>query len=225
VLHNRKVFDMARTNAERQRRWRDRNVVLLTADARDIARRLAAMDDQVKLAEVVRLLTGRRNPGDGRCRFVRDDGGRSRSGVARGGRGGTGDCAVRAIAIATGKPYREVHDALTLAAVHHAAAGRDAWARWVRRRGGVRAVHADHGVAKEVSGPYLEALGWRYTSTKDLPRGRGVHLRADELPRGRLIVRLRNHLVAVIDHVIRDTGDCSDDGRCRIQGYWTEPRR
>jgi hypothetical protein len=181
------------------------------------------MDDQDKFAEVVRLLTARRNPRDGRCRFVKDDGGRRRSGVARGrGRKGeAGDCAVRAIAIATRRPYREVHDALTLAAVHHAAAGRSAHARWARRRG-VRALHADHGVAREVSGPYLEDLGWRYTSTKELPRGRGVHLRADELPRGRLIVQLPRHLVAVIDGVIHDVDDCSGEGRRRVQGYWTD---
>ena len=49
----------------------------------------------------------------------------------------------------------------------------------------------------------------------------GVHLRADELPRGRLIVQLRRHPTAVIDGTIRDTVDCSDEGRCRIQGYWT----
>ena len=98
-------------------------------------------------------------------------------------------------------------------------------ARWARRRKGARTFHADYGVADEVYGPYLEDLGWTFTSTKELPRGRGIHLRADELPRGRLIVRLPGHLTAVIDGVIHDTNDCSDDGRCRIQGYWTvQPR-
>jgi hypothetical protein len=109
---------------------------------------------------------------------------------------------------------------LTVAKVRHVAAGKSDWARRARRRGGVRAFHADHGVHIEVSDRYLKALGWRYTSTKELPRGRGVHLRADELPRGRLIVQLPRHLVAVIDGVIHDTRDCSDDGRRRIQGYW-----
>src|SRR5262249_17881728 len=130
------------------------------------------------------------NPTDGRCPFVKNDGGRRRSGF---GRGKTGDCVVRAIAIATRKPYREVHDALTLAAGPHAAAGASAYARLVRRHGRVRHFHADHGVADEVYGPYLADLGWRFTSAK----GKRVHLRADELPRGRLIVLLPRHLVAV----------------------------
>jgi hypothetical protein len=212
---------LALSNAEKQRRWRERNLVPLTADAREIARRLAAMDDQVKLAQVVELLNARLNPKDGRCRWVKDDGGRRRSGIARGSRRDeTNDCVARAIAIAAQKPYREVHDALTAAKVRHVAAASDAWARRARRRGGVSAFHADHGVSDEVYDPYLKDLGWRFTSTKELPRGRGVHLRADELPRGRLIVRLPKHLVAVVDGVIRDTKDCSEEGRCRIQGYW-----
>jgi hypothetical protein len=156
------------------------------------------------------------DPRDGRCRFVKNDGGRRRSGIARGRRDRIGDCVVRAIAIATRRPYREVHDALTLAAVHHAAAGTSAYARLVRRHGRVRHFHADHGVADEVYGPYLKGLGWRFTSTRD----RGVHLRADELPRGRLIVDLPRHLVAVIDGVIHDTRDCGGAGRRRVKGYW-----
>jgi hypothetical protein len=211
---------MALTNAEKQDRWRKRNLIQLTADAHEIARKLATMDDQVKLALIVGLVSQRLNPKDGRCRWVKDDGGRG-SDIRR--KGEVGDCVARAIAIATQKPYREVHDALTLATVRYVAAGKSAWARRARHRGGVRAFHADHGVHNEVSGPYLKALGWRYTSTKERPRGKGIHLRADELPPGRLIVCIPRHLVAVIDGVIHDTHDCSEGGRCRIQGYWTEP--
>jgi hypothetical protein len=81
------------------------------------------MEDQVKLALIVALLNKHLKPGNDRCRFVKDDGGRSRSGIARGRKGdGTGDCVARAIAIATEKPYREVHDALTVATVRHAVA-------------------------------------------------------------------------------------------------------
>jgi len=207
-------------------RWRKRNLLPLTADAREIARKLASMDDQAKFAQIVQLLNARLNPKDGRCRWVKDDGGRGRSGIARGSsKDGTGDCVARAIAIATQKPYREVHDALTAAKVREVAAGKDAWTRYARHRGGIRAFHADHGVASAAYGPYLEGLGWKFTSTKELPRGKGVHLRADELPGGRLIVELRRHLTAVVDGVIHDTDDCSDEGRCRIRGYWTEPDR
>src|SRR5262245_17527427 len=64
------------------------------------------------------------------------------------------------------------------------------------------------------------SLGWSYASTK----GQRVRLRADELPRGRLIVHIYRHLVAVIDHVIHDTHDCGGAGRVRVEGYWTAPR-
>jgi len=56
------------------------------------------------------------------------------------------DCAPRVIAIAMQRPYREVHDALTAAAVRHAATADTDWGKWARRRGSFRAFHADHGV-------------------------------------------------------------------------------
>ena len=49
-----------------------------------------------------------------------------------------------------------------------------------------------------------------------------VHLRANELPTGRLIVRLSKHSVAVIDHVIHDTHDCSRRGNRCVYGYWAK---
>src|SRR5262249_41091273 len=89
--------------------------------------------------------------GDGRCRWIKDDGGRAASGIADDPhrKDETGDCVTRAIAIATGKPYREVHDALTVGKVRHLYAGGDshyaAWSKYPRRRGGVRAFDPDHG--------------------------------------------------------------------------------
>jgi len=44
------------TNAERQARFRDRNVVLLTSDAREIAAKLIDMADQAKLKQVARYI-------------------------------------------------------------------------------------------------------------------------------------------------------------------------
>jgi hypothetical protein len=217
------------TNAEHQALWRKRNVVTLTAPAHEIAERLAAMKDQAKLLLIFTILKRKLDPPkDGRCGFVKDDGGRARSGIARGSKSDlVGDCVPRAIAIATEIPYPQVHDALIAAAVRHAATEDSDWSKYARERakgrGGVRVFHADHGVSPTIYGPYLRSLGWKFTSTKELPRGKGIHLRADELPAGRLIVRLHGHLVAVIDGEIHDTGDCSDEGRCRILGYWSAP--
>jgi hypothetical protein len=216
---------MPLTSAEKQARYRARNVVLLTANAQAIADKLLEMEDQAKLIQIVALLKNRLDPTDGRCRWVEDDGGRRGSGIARGAgrKDKVGDCVTRAIAIATGKPYRDVHDALTVASVRHVYEGGDnscpEWIKWAKRRGGVRTFDPDHGCADGAYGPYLQALGWSYTSTK----GQKVHLRADELPRGRLIVEIRRHLVAVIDHVIHDTHDCGGAGRVGVRGYWTAP--
>jgi hypothetical protein len=44
------------SNAEKQARWRDRNVVCLTADAQEIAAKLIGMDDQQKLRRVARYV-------------------------------------------------------------------------------------------------------------------------------------------------------------------------
>ena len=50
-----------------------------------------------------------------------------------------------------------------------------------------------------------------------------VHLRADELPRGQLLVSLSRHSAAVIDGVLHDTHDCSRDGMRCVYGYWQAP--
>ena len=47
--------------------------------------------------------------------FIYDDGGRAAAGF----KGKTGDCVTRAIAIATGRPYREVYDRLNEIAQEH----------------------------------------------------------------------------------------------------------
>ena len=211
---------MPLTSAEKQARYRKRNVVLLTADAHAIADKLMAMEDQAKMIQVAGLLKNRLDPTDGRCRWVKDDGGRQASGIARaaGRKDEAGDCVVRAIAIATGKPYLEVHKAITVAKVGDVVAGDREYTKRVKRRGGVRAFDPDYGCSDEAYGPYLKSLGWSYTSTKGQ-----VRLRADELPRGRLIVRISRHLVAVIDRVIYDTHDCGGAGRVRVKGYWSKP--
>jgi hypothetical protein len=65
---------------------------------------------------------------------LKDDGGRSRSGIARGGaKDEVGDCVARAIAIATERPYREVHDALTAATVRHVPTAKEGWGKVARR--------------------------------------------------------------------------------------------
>lgn len=138
--------------------------------------------------------------------WIYDDGGREDAGFV----GTTGDCVTRAIAIATGRDYREVYDAL-----HDLARERAKTARR-KRHGSPR-----NGVHRNVYEPYLVALGWRWAPTMQIGSGCTVHLRADELPRGRVIVALSRHLSAVIDGVVHDNHDPSRDGTRCVYGYYT----
>ena len=52
--------------------------------------------------------------------------------------------------------------------------------------------------------------------------GTRVHLRADELPAGRLIVRISKHMSAVIDGVVYDMFDPTRGGTRVVYGYFTQ---
>lgn len=140
--------------------------------------------------------------------FVYDDGGRAAAGF----KGKAGDCACRAIAIATGRPYQEIYDALN-------AIG--ATERTGRRKRGKS--NARSGVYPKAVRRYMESIGWRWTPTMQVGSGCKVHLRADELPPGRLVVNVSKHYVAVIDGVIHDTFDSSRGGTRCVYGYHLEP--
>lgn len=136
--------------------------------------------------------------------FTYDDGGRAAAGF----KGDTGDCVCRSIAIATGLPYKTVYDALN---------AQKASMRQTRR---VRKSSARTGVNRRVYDRYLASLGWRFVPTMGIGSGCKVHLRADELPKGRIICRVSRHMVAVIDGVIHDTGNPSRDGTRCVYGYY-----
>lgn len=141
------------------------------------------------------------------ARWTYNDGGRAAAGF----KGGADDCVTRAIAIATGKPYREVYGAINVQA-------RDE--RLGRRMR--KASSARTGVNKPLSRRYLVALGWRWHPTMTIGSGCKVHLRADELPGGTIICAVSRHMCAVIDGVIQDTHDPSRDGSRCVYGYFTK---
>ena len=138
------------------------------------------------------------------------DGGRTAAGY----RGKAGDCVVRAIAIATERPYQQIYDLVNRAATRE---------RTGKRKRGIS--NARTGVYKSSIHRVMEALGWEWTPTMQIGSGCTVHLRADELPAGRLVVSVSKHLTAVIDGVIHDTHDCSRRGTRCVYGYWTEGTR
>jgi hypothetical protein len=76
------------------------------------------------------------------------------------------------------------------------------------------------GVYKETIKAYLLSLGWQWTPTMRIGQGCRVHLRANELPTGGLIVVVSRHLTAVIDGVIHDTADPSRNGTRCVYGYY-----
>jgi hypothetical protein len=90
---------------------------------------------------------------------------------------------------------------------------------WVKR---VRSDHSRVGVHRATIKRYLIAQGWTFTPTMAIGSGCKVHLRADELPMGRLILSVSKHYVAVVDHAIRDLSDCSRQGTRCVYGYWSK---
>ena len=66
----------------------------------------------------------------------------------------------------------------------------------------------------------MESLGWQWTPTMRIGSGCKVHLRADELPAGRLVVSVSRHVVAVVDGVVHDTHDSTRGGSRCVYGYF-----
>lgn len=114
--------------------------------------------------------------------------------------------------IATGKPYQDVYDALNSLAVSE---------RTGKRKRGVSSSRT--GVYRTTYDKYLRSLGWTWTPTMQIGQGCKVHLRGEELPKGRLIVAVSKHLTAVIDGVIHDTQNPARDGTRCVYGYYAEP--
>lgn len=138
--------------------------------------------------------------------FEKDDGGRAAAGYT----GTTGDCAARALSIATGMGYQAAYDLIN----KHAEGERTG----KRKRG---KSNARTGVYKDCMRKVMATLpGWRWVPTMQIGQGCKVHLRASELPMGRLIVAVSKHYCAVIDRVVRDTYLEDRGGTRCVYGYW-----
>jgi hypothetical protein len=140
--------------------------------------------------------------------YVYSDGGRAKAGY----RGDTGDCATRAIAIATGLDYQTVYNLVN----EHGKKERRS-----KNRSGKSS--AREGIYKPTMRRIMASLGWEWTPTMHVGQGCTVHLRDGELPAGPLVVSLSRHYSAVIDGVIYDNHDPSRDGDRCVYGYWQPP--
>jgi hypothetical protein len=143
--------------------------------------------------------------------FVYNDGGREAAGY----KGSAGDCVCRAIAIAARLPYQEVYDRL--------AEGNASQRK--SKRTGKKSRSARNGIytKRKWFRDYMLELGFVWTPTMQIGSGCQVHLKADELPSGRLVCNVSKHCVAVINGVLSDTHDCSREGKRCVYGYWTMP--
>ena len=145
----------------------------------------------------------------GVTRFTYSDGGRAAAGF----KGEAGDCVCRAVAIAAGRPYDVVYRELSEINARMRPSKRCSSAGRRSARNGVR-------TKSDLFHRYMDSLGFTWTPTMSVGQGCKVHLRADELPMGMLVVRVSKHVVAVLDGVIHDTYDPSRGGTRCVYGYW-----
>lgn len=141
--------------------------------------------------------------------WIWTDGGRAAAGFT----GRTGDCGARAAALAAERPYREVYDRINELGKAHERTGK-------RKR---KISNARTGVYPVTMKRLMAGYGAIWTPTMTIGSGCTVHLAADELPSGRLVVSLSRHYAAVIDRVLFDNHDCSRDGTRCVYGYWQFP--
>lgn len=109
-----------------------------------------------------------------------DDGGR----VEAGYKGSASDCACRAVAIATGRPYQEVYDTIK------------ALARRERPKKESQRSCPRRGVRRDLMKKLMACYGWSWTPTMLIGSGCTTHLAVGELPQGRLITALSKHYSA-----------------------------
>ena len=130
--------------------------------------------------------------------LVYDDGGRSKYFY-----GHTGDCVCRAIAIASGRDYKEIYNGL-------------ATAMKKSPRNGVM-------TSRKAFKDFMCGLGFVWVSLCSVGAKTSHHLLKGELPNGRLCCSAHRHYVAVIDGVVHDIWDSRYNSWCeprRIYGYW-----
>tara|TARA_Y100001936_G_scaffold100477_1_gene98808 strand:+ start:14793 stop:15239 length:447 start_codon:yes stop_codon:yes gene_type:complete len=147
-------------------------------------------------------------------KFVYNDGGRKQSGY----KGTAGDCVTRAIAIASELPYQEVYEAMAHGNSTQRKSKHDTKKRTRTARNGIS-------TSRKWFKDYMASIGFKWTPTMQIGSGCKVHLKPDELPKGRLIVAVSKHYTTMINGVINDLCDPSRNGTRCVYGYWKKGGR
>lgn len=145
-------------------------------------------------------------------KFVKSDGGRAAAGY----KSNVGDCVARAICNATGLPYTVVYDRLAIGNATQRVT------KNTRRHSTCGKATASHGIwiRRKWFKDYMAELGFTWHPTMEVGSGCKVHLKENELPKGKIVVVLSKHMAAVIDGVLHDNYDCSrGETRC-VYGYY-----
>lgn len=145
-----------------------------------------------------------------------NDGGRASAGF----KGTAGDCVVRAIAIATGLPYAEVYKRLAESnKTQRVTKGtRTSLAGKATARNGIY-------THRKWFKDYMAELGFVYVTL--VPKFGDQPPRIFEIRNiisGRMILSLRRHSAAMVDGVLMDTWDSSNEGLAKVYGYWVLTR-
>ena len=140
--------------------------------------------------------------------FIYNDGGREQAGF----KGSARDCVCRAICIAADLPYKEVYSAL--------AEGNKNQRKSKNGKTGIRSARNGINIKRKWFKDYMKSLGFVWVPTMFVGQGCKVHVRANELPSGRLVLSLSKHVAAFIDGELHDTYDSSRNGTRCVYGYW-----
>lgn len=135
-------------------------------------------------------------------KLIVTDGGRKDAGL----RGNwAGDCVIRSIALASDVPYKRIYGHFKMMLANELG--------YVPEDGIL--------TQKPAFKRYMVASGFVWNITCRIGSRERVHMNAKELPKGRLVLSLSKHYSCVIDHVIYDSYDPSNDGTRMVYGFWS----
>ena len=129
-------------------------------------------------------------------KFIYNDGGRAEAGY----KGYVSDCVIRAITIAGEYNYTVIYQDMsrTMERYGHTKSGRNR-------------------IPVEIANRYMSDMGFRYVTGV-----KGLTLDSGTFPQGRIVLDLEGHVCAMLDGVVNDNWDWTDDGKLAVLGYWVK---